>query len=215
MVVNRLFSLFKNFILATLLFISALALSIVLITYSSPMIYKLFNGVIQLHQRVNLSEEALLHNYSIIVEYLFYPQRTQLLMPDFSASSSGLKHFADVKVLMQISFFTACLSTLLSGFMIGKIRQQRQKIPNLKIMLQFFMAFPVIMLSLLIFSFDQAFVVFHQIFFRDDSWYFDPLTDPIIRVLPAEFFLLMGLVILLSYCLIYFIYYHLLAKKFK
>lgn len=207
--------LVRNFVLACLLFISALTLSIVTMTFVSPFIYRLFNGVFQLHQAVNLSEEALLHNYSTIVNYLFFPQQTQLVMPDFSASESGLNHFADVKVLMQISLFIACLSTLVSSYIIAKIRNQRQKLSNLRAILQLFMAFPVIMLSLLIFRFDRAFVVFHQIFFRDDSWYFDPLTDPIIRVLPTEFFLLMGLVILLSYCVIYFVYYHLLAKKFK
>ena len=38
-------------------------------------------------------------------------------------------------------------------------------------------------------DFDQAFTVFHSIFFPGkDNWLFDPATDPVILILPEEFF---------------------------
>ena len=37
----------------------------------------------------------------------------------------------------------------------------------------------------------------HRIFFRNDYWIFDAETDPVIRMLPEEFFLHCGLLIIL------------------
>jgi integral membrane protein (TIGR01906 family) len=37
-------------------------------------------------------------------------------------------------------------------------------------------------------AWDRFFVVFHKIFFRNDYWIFDEASDPIIKVLPDEFF---------------------------
>ena len=38
-------------------------------------------------------------------------------------------------------------------------------------------------------DFNKAFAVFHKLFFPGkDNWLFDPGTDPVIRMLPAEFF---------------------------
>jgi integral membrane protein (TIGR01906 family) len=46
-------------------------------------------------------------------------------------------------------------------------------------------------------NFDAAFVVFHKIFFRNDYWLFDPVTDPVITILPDTFFLHELIVIIL------------------
>jgi integral membrane protein (TIGR01906 family) len=45
-----------------------------------------------------------------------------------------------------------------------------------------------VVLALLI-NFDVLFVLFHQVFFNNDAWLFNPATDPIILALPAEFFM--------------------------
>lgn len=38
-------------------------------------------------------------------------------------------------------------------------------------------------------DFDRAFTVFHSIFFPGkDNWLFDPVTDPVILILPEAFF---------------------------
>ena len=46
-------------------------------------------------------------------------------------------------------------------------------------------------------DFDRAFTVFHTIFFPGkDNWLFDPMTDPVILILPEEFFRSCALLIL-------------------
>ena len=46
-------------------------------------------------------------------------------------------------------------------------------------------------------DFDAAFTIFHRIFFPGkDNWLFNPFTDPIITLLPQDFFLHCALLIL-------------------
>jgi len=48
----------------------------------------------------------------------------------------------------------------------------------------------VIGLMGLLMGFDQFFVLFHTVLFPGDStWLFDPVKDPVIYILPEEFFL--------------------------
>lgn len=39
-------------------------------------------------------------------------------------------------------------------------------------------------------GFESIFITFHQIFFRDATWLFDPATDPVINILPERYFML-------------------------
>ena len=45
-------------------------------------------------------------------------------------------------------------------------------------------------------NWDQVFVTFHKLFFSNDYWIFDPRTDPVITILPDEFFLHCAVMIL-------------------
>jgi integral membrane protein (TIGR01906 family) len=38
-------------------------------------------------------------------------------------------------------------------------------------------------------GFDTFFIKFHELFFSNDDWLFNPATDPIINVLPEQFFM--------------------------
>ena len=38
-------------------------------------------------------------------------------------------------------------------------------------------------------DFEDFFIVFHEVLFRNDDWIFDPNLDPIINTLPSEYFL--------------------------
>lgn len=48
---------------------------------------------------------------------------------------------------------------------------------------------PILLFSTLFVNFDNAFTLFHKIFFNNDYWIFDVEKDPIIKILPEEFFL--------------------------
>ena len=52
-------------------------------------------------------------------------------------------------------------------------------------------------------DFNGAFTIFHQIFFAGkDNWQFSPMADPVLRILPMQFFLNCALLILASIVLV-------------
>ena len=120
--------------------------------------------------------------------------------PDFAAgvlpfSAEGADHFADVRglFLLVVLGFVAAGGLLLAGTVVCPLRGQGLsglggRTPG------FWAACGLGGLFLLIallaaLDFDRAFTVFHSIFFPGkDNWLFDPVTDPVILILPEAFF---------------------------
>ena len=130
---------------------------------------------------------------------------------DFSAgvlpfSQSGAEHFADVQKLFLLDLWAFGIS---SGLLIVlKLLFRKEKLSLAGHTPGFWGAAGLGITGtavglLAAMDFENAFTVFHTLFFPGkDNWLFDPLTDPIISMLPAEFFrncaILILAVILLS-----------------
>ena len=95
--------------------------------------------------------------------------------------------------LLTVWVFVAAAGLLLAGTVVCRLR--RQRLPRLGGRTPGFWAacglgglFLLIAL-LAALDFDGAFTVFHSIFFPGkDNWLFDPVTDPVILILPEAFF---------------------------
>lgn len=95
--------------------------------------------------------------------------------------------------LLVVWVFVAAAGLLLTGAVVCRLR--RQRLPRLGGRTPGFWAacglgglFLLIAL-LAALNFDGAFTVFHSIFFPGkDNWLFDPVTDPVILILPEAFF---------------------------
>lgn len=46
----------------------------------------------------------------------------------------------------------------------------------------------IVIAILMLLNFDEFFVIFHEVLFRNSDWLFDPNRDPVINILPEEFF---------------------------
>ncbi|MDN5464113.1 MAG: TIGR01906 family membrane protein [Lactococcus lactis] len=157
----------------------------------------------QLTDLVQMTAGKIGHNFLILMNYLINPLETKLSMPDFPSSASGLHHFAEVKNLFMLVFF---LTIILIPFTIRFIKENLSLVFHnaLRVVMLFPLAIGVIAWLI---GFDQFFVAFHEVLFRDNSWLFDPATDPIISVLPEQFFMHSFLIFLLIYELIFFVIY--------
>lgn len=157
----------------------------------------------QLTDLVQMTAGKIGHNFLILMNYLINPLETKLSMPDFPSSASGLHHFAEVKNLFMLVFF---LTIILIPFIIRFMKENLSLVFHnaLRVVMLFPLAIGVIAWLI---SFDQFFVAFHEVLFRDNSWLFDPATDPIISVLPEQFFMHSFLIFLLIYELIFFVIY--------
>ena len=77
-------------------------------------------------------------------------------------------------------------------------------------------AIPAVLAILISINWEAAFVTFHHIFFNNDYWLFYPDKDPVILMLPDEFFFhcaAMILILVILGSLISFMIYRILRKK--
>ncbi|MBR2938177.1 MAG: TIGR01906 family membrane protein [Oscillospiraceae bacterium] len=119
------------------------------------------------------------------------------LSKNFSAgvlpfSEAGASHFADVRKLFLLDLGVLVISAaLLIGLAILGRKQPLRlggHIPGFWAAVGLGASF-VTIAALAAIDFNRAFTVFHKLFFPGkDNWLFDGRTDPIIYMLPAEFF---------------------------
>ena len=130
------------------------------------------------------------------------------LRPDFAAgvlpfSQEGASHFADVRVLflLDIRLLAVSLAALLALYLLRRRKGMALcrfggRGPGFWAACGLGGLF-VIVGGLAALDFDRAFAVFHTIFFPGkDNWLFDPMTDPVILILPEEYFRSCALLIL-------------------
>ena len=74
---------------------------------------------------------------------------------------------------------------------------RRRDYGSLKLMSILTFLMPVVLGALAALNWNAFFIKFHELFFNNNYWIFDPATDPVIRILPDEFFFHCAVVILL------------------
>ena len=165
-------------------------------------------GPLGLVQATGLTEEAIRQAYDEMLDFC-------LGAPEFSTgalswSQSGRDHFADVRVLFLLDLAVLALSAalLLLWFLLGR-RMGLVPRPLLGRGPGFWGAAGLggaflIIGGLAALDFNRAFVIFHTLFFPGkDNWIFDWRTDPVILILPQNFFrncAILALGLLLLWC---------------
>jgi len=180
-----------QYFIGLLVFISLVSLTAIItlnLTFTYPWISRHF----ELDVVTGLDHATLFYNYRRIIHYTNFPWITTLYMPDFPMSDTGEFHFWEVKVIFQV---LQVISILFIIWLIVSIRKKWQLFKyfdasaNLTIII--FGVFLAIMLT----DFAFFFYWFHRAFFNNDYWIFNPRYDPIIQALPAELFMIKGLII--------------------
>ena len=163
--------------------------------------------VFKLPELTYLSRKTIGYNFDRLMAYLLNPTVKTLNMPDFMSSQAGLKHFADVKQLFLLAFIVTIV-LLVPALAFIKQKRYRQFYQGIKICL----IIPVfIAIFALVGGFESIFITFHQIFFRDATWLFDPATDPVINILPERYFMLCFMI----FGVIYLAFWSVLLLKTK
>ncbi|WP_010498138.1 TIGR01906 family membrane protein [Ligilactobacillus acidipiscis] len=168
------------------LFLTIFALCIALVINFQPLYY-FFVDQQHLAQTVSLTRKGLITDYQHLLNYLNFPWVHKLDMT-LPSSANGLQHFADVKRLFLVDYFVMIVGVPLSVYHLHRLKKQ-QMLWTLIAPAQITLTGMIFLLVLMSISFQQFFVIFHKILFRNNDWVFDPLKDPIIDALPDEFFL--------------------------
>ena len=100
----------------------------------------------------------------------------------------GEVHFEDVKqifiLISKIAYATGIYS--LFGLLICMFKRNYKVLKHTSIMI---VVLPGILLALAMTDFDKYFIMFHHLAFSNTYWIFDPVKDPVIMILPQEFFM--------------------------
>ena len=191
---------------ASLLFL--LSLAILVTIYLAWILYPFEISWLNLTNRVHLKSDTIQYNFHILMDYLTNPFNQVLEMPDFPSSESGLHHFAVVKGLFHLAQGVAIV-TLPIFYLFWKQVIQKGFLSLYRRGLLIMLSLPLVLgLVGVSIGFEQFFTLFHQILFvGDDTWLFDPAKDPVILILPEDFFLHCFILFFVTYEILFGLFY--------
>lgn len=165
----------------------------------------------------NLSKDEIKLNYDYLIEYNLSKNVDEFEMPTIKSSNQGKIHFEEVRDIFQNvnKISRICLIISLIGIIIG-IKNKDIKILNYTS--KALIIIPLVLAIPMIINFEDTFVIFHKLMFSNDYWIFDPRLDPVINILPEEFFFHAGIMILgivLAVSIILYTIYKFISKKIE
>ncbi|KFN01356.1 TIGR01906 family membrane protein [Bacillus clarus] len=164
----------------------------------------------------DMTKDDIKRNYEALITYLspFYEKALQF--PTLDMSTNGRIHFVDVKnilVKIQYAMYGAIAIVVLGGAYL--LKKQKEKFLLHGAILT--IIFPIVLTLPIAINFEKSFVLFHKLLFSNDYWLFDIKTDPVILMLPEEFFMhaacVILILILLGSAFCYFMYKYLVKKR--
>ena len=160
----------------------------VTLTLSCRCLYRSDMKHLHLSEEMGYSGEEILANYEELIDYNLSPFHTRLEFPTFPMSEEARIHFQEVKVIFQGFLCVLIVSGV--GYLIGAfILIRRTEWRFLKYTGICSLVIPIVTGILIAVNWDWAFETFHELVFANDYWLFDPVTDPVILVLPDEYFM--------------------------
>ena len=207
----------KDILTSLSLMIFIISFAIVLTVFFKPLYYSDIDRL-KIDMTSGLSISTIKNNYDVLIHYQSIFYQGPLILPDFIMSNGGRIHFEEVKVIFEVIQVLMIFSGICSIILIYQ-QYQKNEFRFLKLTALITIIIPVIVASLAAIDFNQAFILFHKIVFRNDYWIFDVRTDPVISILPEAFFMhcfimiIMIVVICVGIC--FFLYHHIRKKYLK
>ena len=140
------------------------------------------------------TREQIIKAYDDVLNYLNFG--TPFATGELKYSESGKSHFEDCKILFDLDTWATLISGLVLSAALVLKRLKVLKPAKLAKFDWFFYSgifavlLPIVLGGAVAVDFENAFVVFHKIFFPGkENWMFNWYEDEIIRILPSEFFM--------------------------
>lgn len=171
-----------------------LTLSISLPIYCRPFYYAHIDAF-NLEEKSGETREEIKEAYDSVLDYLTLPGK-EFSTGVFIHSEDGAAHFKDCKSLFTLNFAALTLSfvsvTLLA--VLERLKKLRLCRPlglhPAALGAGGLLAVLIPLTALVLTNPTNAFFAFHEVFFKGkENWIFSEISDPIITVLPLEFFL--------------------------
>lgn len=184
-----------NLLLALALTVFIISAAVVLVL-NSKWLYYIDIFLLGLEKRSGMSADTISANYDALIRYNQFWYHGDLVFPTLLMSDTGRIHFQEVKQIFTVIQYLCIGSFLVS--LIGIIRHGRKRsYTYLRIAGILALGIPAVLGILAAVNWEGFFTAFHKLFFRNNYWLFDSRTDPVILILPDEYFMHCAVLILL------------------
>lgn len=139
------------------------------------------------------TEQEIVANYNYLIDYNTSFDDREFKLPSMESSIEGKIHFEEVRNIFHALYYIIGIG--IPAFVLVIIAALKRNTKPLKNVLSMLIILPTLVAIPMMVAFDKVFVLFHKIMFRNDYWIFDPVLDPVINILPEEFFYHEALVI--------------------
>ncbi len=175
-----------------ILFILSFAVTVVL--YFRPLYYHDIKSL-DIESDSGYSESEIRENYDVLIDYNTIFGSDKLEFPTLPMSEPAEIHFEEVKNILL--FFQYGLIISLPLLIIGIVLSRKWNLFSWMRYADMVLAgLVVLVVGYMAMDWDGFFVFFHKLMFRNDYWFFDYRTDPIILMLPDEFFMHFGIMMI-------------------
>lgn len=190
----------RDYVLLTMIVLFSITLSTFFVINAS-FIYELVVKNWALSTKYHVSNAILLHNLKVMTNFIQNPFAQEMNLIQYHLSRGAYEHFTDVRKLVILNHFILVVSGIYLIIAWTKKVLQQQLWKLTEYLKRVLVCIVLIMLICLI-DFNDIFIYLHQLVFLNHNWVFSPKKDPIINVLPDQYFLCcfavwFGLVILL------------------
>lgn len=182
-------------VIFSVIFSLFIILGVVRFTIGFKELYYFDIGYLDIPSMIGLPEEEIKLNYDYVIDYNFSKEPSEFNMPTIKSSPEGQIHFEEVREIFRNvdKLFVVCMIVSIIGLVIN-IKEKHFEF--LKTTSKLIITIPLVLSLPVIIDFNKSFIIFHKLLFDNDYWIFDPNKDPVIKMLPEEFFFHAGIMIL-------------------
>ena len=174
-------------IFTSILFLFIFVFIAIIFLLKNKSFYYLHIKPLNIIENTNYSIETIKLNYNAMLDYLFPFSKTDFHLPTLPYSIEGKIHFEEVKNIFNTMSLICIIAIIILAIILYYYYIKKESIFLKKCSINCIIITILICLIGYI-NFDKSFTIFHKIFFKNDYWIFDTVKDPIINILPQEFF---------------------------
>lgn len=184
-----------NLVLALIGFLFLVSFAVT-VTLNFKPLYYMDMKLLDIPEQSGYPAELIRENFDALIEYNNITYSGELCFKGMPMSESGRIHFEEVKVVFSIFEWMCIICGTL--FLVGAVVQcRRHDYGFFKTTAVGSIAIPAVLGVFVLSDWETVFVEFHELVFNNDYWIFNPVTDPVITILPDTYFMHCALMIVL------------------
>ncbi|WP_429971903.1 TIGR01906 family membrane protein [Fructilactobacillus sp. Tb1] len=177
----------RDYVLLTMIVLFTITLSTFFVI-NANFIYWLVIKYLNLNIKYHVSTQLLMHNLHVMVTFIQNPLVNAMHLWHYKLSNGAYEHFTDVRKLVMLDY----LILALSGFYLlicAYHKTMQTHLWKLTDYLKRVMLVIGLLMFICLIDFYDVFIYLHRMIFPNHNWVFSPKKDPIIEVLPDQYFL--------------------------